>query len=98
MSGETASGDADRVAVTLDVWPDDVDSEEGVVVNWFVREGADVAEGETLCEVQVEKVSVDVPAPVDGTLAEVVCAEDDEFERGDTLAWIEPAADADADP
>jgi hypothetical protein len=32
---------ADRVAVTLAEWPDDAD--EGVIVNWFVREGAAAA-------------------------------------------------------
>ena len=81
----------ERVAVEVSaVWPDDVEANEGVVVDWFVREGATVEEGETLCTVQVEKVDVDVPAPVSGELVEVVFAEDDEFERGDTLAWIEP--------
>jgi len=83
------SGDDDRVAVTLAEWPDDADSDEGVVVNWFVREGATVEASQSLCEVQIEKVSVDVLAPVDGTLVEVVRGEDDEFERGDTLAWME---------
>lgn len=84
------SGDTDRVAVTFDNWPEDADSDEGVVVNWFAREGANVEAEESLCEVQIEKVSVDVLAPTDGTLAEIVCGEDDEFERGDTLAWLEP--------
>jgi pyruvate/2-oxoglutarate dehydrogenase complex dihydrolipoamide acyltransferase (E2) component len=83
--------DSDRVAVTVAEWPDDADSDEGVVVNWFVREGRSVDEGESLCEVQVEKVSLDVLAPVGGTLAEIVCGEDDEFTQGDTLAWMEPA-------
>jgi pyruvate/2-oxoglutarate dehydrogenase complex dihydrolipoamide acyltransferase (E2) component len=81
----------DRIAVALENWPDDVDADEGIVVNWFVREGAAVEESESLCEVQIEKVTIDVFAPVDGTLAEIVGAEDDEFERGDTLAWLEPA-------
>ena len=81
----------DRVAVTLAEWPDDADSDEGVVVNWFVREGTHVDADDSLCEVQIEKVSVDVFAPVAGTLAEVVAGEDDEFAHGDTLAWIEPA-------
>ena len=81
----------DRVAVEVDpVWPDDTDEDEGVVVNWFVREGKQVEEGETLCEIQVEKVSVDVPAPAAGELDEIVLGEDDEFARGDTLAWIAP--------
>lgn len=84
------SGNADRVPVALHDWPDDADSDEGVVVNWFVREGASVEEADSLCEVQVDKVSIDVRAPVDGHLAEIVRGEDDTFRVDDTLAWIEP--------
>lgn len=83
----------DRVAVGVDAaWPADADpdEDEGVVANWFVSEGTSVDEGEELCEIQVEKVSVDVPAPASGELDEIVLAEDDEFTRGDTLAWIVP--------
>jgi pyruvate/2-oxoglutarate dehydrogenase complex dihydrolipoamide acyltransferase (E2) component len=82
----------DRVAVgTEELWPDDADEDEGYVANWFVREGATVDEGDTLCEIQIEKVSIDVTAPVAGQLAEIVLGEDAEFERGATLAYIEPA-------
>jgi pyruvate/2-oxoglutarate dehydrogenase complex dihydrolipoamide acyltransferase (E2) component len=81
----------DRVAVgTGDVWPEDADEEEGYVANWFVREGATVEAGDVLCEIQVEKVSVDVTAPVDGELDEVVLGEDAEFRRGDVLAYVRP--------
>ncbi|NUB91876.1 biotin attachment protein [Haloterrigena sp. SYSU A121-1] len=86
------STDDDRVAVdTGDVWPEDTDEDEGVVVNWFLSEGAGVEAGDDLCEFQVEKVSVDVPAPTDGAIDEIVLEEDDEFERGAVLAWIAPA-------
>ncbi|MDQ2049035.1 lipoyl domain-containing protein [Natronolimnohabitans sp. A-GB9] len=82
----------DRVAVeTGDVWPADTDEDEGVVVNWFLSEGSRVEAGDDLCEFQVEKVSVDVPAPESGTLDEIALEEDDEFERGDVLAWIDPS-------
>lgn len=81
----------DRVAIeTEDLWPEDADEEEGFVANWFVREGATVEAGDVLCEIQVEKVSVDVLAPVDGELVEVVLGEDAEFRRGETLAYIRP--------
>ena len=84
------SGDG-RVAVGVDaVWPDAAEADEGVVSNWFVREGRHVEAGETLCEIQIEKVSIDVPAPATGTLDEVVLAKDAAFERDDTLAWIAP--------
>jgi pyruvate/2-oxoglutarate dehydrogenase complex dihydrolipoamide acyltransferase (E2) component len=81
----------DRVPVVADgAWTDDVDEEEGVVVNWFAKEGRHVDAGESLCEVQVEKVSVDIDAPTDGELVEIVSGESAEFTVGDTLAWIEP--------
>lgn len=85
------SENTDRVAITADGdWAADVDAEEGIVVNWFAGEGSAVDDGDTLCEIQIEKVSIDVQAPVDGTLDEIVHDEDDEFTVGDTLAWIEP--------
>lgn len=80
-----------RVAVTADGgWESDVDETEGVVVNWFAKEGRAVERGAAIVEIQIEKVSIDVPAPADGTLDEIVRAEDDEFTIGDTLAWIRP--------
>jgi pyruvate/2-oxoglutarate dehydrogenase complex dihydrolipoamide acyltransferase (E2) component len=76
---------------TSDVWPEDArDAEEGVVATWFVREGARAEEGRTLCEIQIEKVSVDVPAPVSGTVESILVAEAGEFERGDSVARIDP--------
>ncbi|PSP93963.1 biotin attachment protein [Halobacteriales archaeon QS_4_62_28] len=82
---------ADRIAVTADGdWTGDVDEDEGVVVNWFAGEGGAVDVGDALCEIQVEKVGVDIEAPADGTVVEIVFSEDDEFTIGDTLAWIEP--------
>ncbi len=83
------SAESDRIPVTLDDWPKDADSDEGVVVNWFVREGATVEKSDTLCEVQIDKVSIDILAPADGTLTEIVRGEDDEFTAGEPLAWIE---------
>lgn len=81
----------DPVAVAAsDAWPDDVEEEEGVVVNWFAREGRRVEAGEAICEIQVEKVSVDVPAPVGGELVAIERAEDDEITREDVLAYVTP--------
>lgn len=45
---------------------------EGVVGTWFVNHGETVAQGQVIAEVQVEKVSQDVPAPVAGTLYQYV--------------------------
>ena len=81
----------DRIPVEVDAaWPEDTDEDEGVVVDWFVREGRELNEGDTLCEIQVEKVSVDVPAPASGTLVEILIGESEEFTRGDALGRIDP--------
>jgi pyruvate/2-oxoglutarate dehydrogenase complex dihydrolipoamide acyltransferase (E2) component len=66
--------------VTVDaaaVWPADHSDEEGVVSNWFVRPGAAVDPGDVVCEVQVEKVAVEVTAPVGGVVADRLVAERD---------------------
>ncbi|MDH3500426.1 MAG: lipoyl domain-containing protein [Acidimicrobiia bacterium] len=46
--------------------------EEGVVTAWMVDEGSSVATGALIAEVQVEKVSQDVLAPVDGVVIGLV--------------------------
>lgn len=84
------TGSDDVIAIeAAEVWPDDVDETVGIVANWFVREGASVTEGNPICELQVEKVSVDVPAPVSGTLVEITCGEDEEITVEETLGRIE---------
>ncbi|MEF8756763.1 MAG: lipoyl domain-containing protein [Halobacteriales archaeon] len=86
MSDETVAVDS------ADYWPDgSEDVDEGIVANWFVRAGTRVDEGETLCEMQVEKVSVDVPAPAGGEVTEIFVDEGGDFTRGDALARIRPA-------
>ena len=61
---------------------------EGVLATWFVSDGEEVAEGQLLAEVQVDKVSAEVPAPVAGVVRLVV-AEDDAVRQGDVIAQIE---------
>lgn len=84
---------ADHVVVdSADVWPADaMDVEEAIVANWFVREGTHVERDEVLCEIQIEKVSIDVLAPTAGEVVAVLVGENDEFVRGDPLAEIDPA-------
>ena len=82
--------DAERVPVDSgDLWPGETDDDVALVLNWFVAEGSRVEEGARIGEFQVEKVDVDVPSPATGVLAEIVCDEDEEFDRGDVLAYVE---------
>ncbi|WP_256686188.1 lipoyl domain-containing protein [Halococcus qingdaonensis] len=83
MSDETVAVESETI------WPADSDDvEEAIVSNWFVREGTTVTEGDPIAEIQIEKVSLDVPAPATGEICELLVDEQSEFERGDTLARI----------
>ncbi|MYF88696.1 MAG: dihydrolipoamide succinyltransferase, partial [Boseongicola sp. SB0676_bin_33] len=48
---------------------------EAVVATWFKRPGERVSVDEMLCELETDKVTVEVPAPAAGTLAEIVAEE-----------------------
>lgn len=63
-------------------------SDEGVVGTWFVRHGERVTEGQVIAEVQVDKVSMDVVAPVAGTMYQLV-AEGVAIKPGDPMARID---------
>ena len=44
---------------------------EATVSTWFKKPGDAVTQDEMLCELETDKVSVEVPAPASGTLAEI---------------------------
>ena len=48
---------------------------EATVATWFKKPGEAVAADEMLCELETDKVTVEVPAPAAGTLGEIVAAE-----------------------
>ncbi|MFT6932672.1 MAG: 2-oxoglutarate dehydrogenase E2 component (dihydrolipoamide succinyltransferase) [Paracoccaceae bacterium] len=48
---------------------------EATVATWFKKPGDLVAVDEMLCELETDKVTVEVPSPAAGTLAEIVVAE-----------------------
>ncbi len=48
---------------------------EATVATWFKKPGDVVAVDEMLCELETDKVTVEVPSPVAGTLSEIVAAE-----------------------
>lgn len=45
---------------------------EATVSTWFKKVGDTVAQDEMLCELETDKVSVEVPAPAAGVLAEIL--------------------------
>ena len=61
---------------------------EGVVGTWFVEHGEPVTEGQVIAEVQVDKVSQDVEAPVAGVMYQLV-AENVGVVQGSPIARID---------
>jgi pyruvate/2-oxoglutarate dehydrogenase complex dihydrolipoamide acyltransferase (E2) component len=84
------SGDETLELDAADCWPADADEDEAVLANWFVREGGRVDAGDAICEIQIEKVGIDVPAPEPCALVERLVADGETFERGDPLAVLRP--------
>ncbi len=78
---------------------------EATVSTWFKKVGDAVAQDEMLCELETDKVSVEVPAPSAGTLSEIIANEGDTVQANGKLAVISggdgaaaaPAAEAPAD-
>ncbi len=62
---------------------------EATVGTWFKKAGDTVAADEILCELETDKVTVEVPAPAAGTLSEIVANEGDTVEPNGLLGNIE---------
>ncbi|PWR01366.1 dihydrolipoamide succinyltransferase [Meridianimarinicoccus roseus] len=76
---------------------------EATVSTWFKKVGDTVAQDEMLCELETDKVSVEVPSPASGVLTEIVAAEGTTVDAKAKLAVIgggagKAAASADAAP
>ena len=65
---------------------------EATVSTWFKKPGEAVEADEMLCELETDKVSVEVPAPVAGVLAEVLAEEGATVEAGGKLAVMTKGA------
>ncbi|PHQ98749.1 MAG: dihydrolipoyllysine-residue succinyltransferase, partial [Marinosulfonomonas sp.] len=69
---------------------------EATVSTWFKSVGDTVAQDEMLCELETDKVSVEVPAPAAGTLTEILAADGATVNAGAKLAVIMGGATATA--
>ena len=61
---------------------------EGVLATWFVGDGDQVASGQLLGEVRVDKVSGEVVAPTSGRVRLLV-DEDQTARQGDVIAEVD---------
>jgi 2-oxoglutarate dehydrogenase E2 component (dihydrolipoamide succinyltransferase) len=72
---------------------------EATIGKWFKAVGEAITEGEALVELETDKVTLEVPAPAGGALAEIVANEGDTIDVGGLLGSInEGAAGAAAKP
>jgi pyruvate dehydrogenase E2 component (dihydrolipoamide acetyltransferase) len=62
--------------------------ETGKVVRWLRSDGDAVAKGEPLLEVETDKVTVEIEAPADGTLAGVTAGDGAEVPVGTVIALV----------
>ena len=62
--------------------------QDGEIVRWLRREGDRVTEGETVVEVEAAKTTVEVPAPVSGTLVRILAAEGETIDVRAPMAVI----------
>ncbi|MGP9805177.1 2-oxoglutarate dehydrogenase complex dihydrolipoyllysine-residue succinyltransferase [Paracoccus sp. NSM] len=65
---------------------------EATVATWFKKPGDQVAADEMLCELETDKVSVEVPAPAAGVLAEILAGEGTTVDAKARLAIITEGA------
>ena len=71
---------------------------EATVGSWFKQPGEAVAVDEMLCELETDKVAIEVPSPVAGVMAEHVAKEGDTVEVNALLATITEGEGAAAAP
>jgi len=63
--------------------------EEGTIVEWYVKKGQEVESGQSLVQVETDKVTTDIPSPKTGTIAALYGKEGETINVGDPLAEIE---------
>ena len=64
--------------------------EEGIVVTWNLTEGESFERGNTLLEVETDKMVAEVPALENGILLQILVEEQAKVKVGDILAIIDP--------
>jgi 2-oxoglutarate dehydrogenase E2 component (dihydrolipoamide succinyltransferase) len=68
---------------------------EASVLSWHKKEGDFVRRGENLVDIETDKVVLEVPAPEDGVLTQLLVKEGESVQSGALLAYLESKAIAD---
>jgi pyruvate/2-oxoglutarate dehydrogenase complex dihydrolipoamide acyltransferase (E2) component len=79
--------------MTLKVPKAAVSMQEGTIVKWLVAEGADVALGQTIYELETEKTTMEVESPFAGVI-KLIGVPGTTYKVGEPIAEIHTAAPA----
>jgi pyruvate dehydrogenase E2 component (dihydrolipoamide acetyltransferase) len=61
---------------------------EGTIIKWHKKVGEKVQKDETIFEISTDKVDTEIPSPADGTIAEILVAEQETVEVGTIVARL----------
>src|SRR5205085_5629733 len=67
---------------------------EATIGKWFKKPGDPVAVDEPLVEIETDKVTIEVPAPASGVLAEIVAKDGDTVAVGALLGQVQEGGEA----
>ncbi|MGD8341052.1 MAG: dihydrolipoamide succinyltransferase, partial [Gammaproteobacteria bacterium] len=71
---------------------------EGTVATWHKSEGDAVEADEIICDIETDKVSMEIPAPKAGTLARILVQSGETVEVGAILGVIQGEGEALEEP
>ena len=72
--------------ITMPKWG--MSMQEGVLIEWVVAVGDQVAEGQPLASVETEKVDAEIESPTDGTVSEILVQAGETVEVGTVIARL----------
>ncbi len=71
---------------------------EGTILEWSVKVGDTVKDGDTVVEISTDKVDMELPAPAAGTITEILAADGETVSVGQVIARMNAASAAGATP
>ena len=71
---------------------------EGTIIEWSVKVGDAVKEGDTVVEISTDKVDMELPAPASGTIAEILAQDGETVRVGQVIARMTAGAGAEPKP
>src|SRR5437763_10167103 len=92
----SAPAEAEIVDITTPAGGESVT--EGTILEWAVKVGDQVSDGDTVVEISTDKVDMELPAPAAGTITEILAEEGETVTVGQVIARMALGAGASAPP